>query len=184
MDTGEDDMDKRRTSSVRSRPISATRRILVACFSWSGNTREIANQIHKIVGGDRFEIVSVDRYPSDYDETVRQARRELDAGYSPKLKSEVENIGLYDVVFIGYPNWWGTIPRPVASFLSKCDSSSKTIVPFCTHEGSRLGRSVEDIARLCPQSKVLEGLAVRGTNVKKAQNEVSDWLQKIQIYSL
>ncbi|WP_269848646.1 flavodoxin [Methanosarcina horonobensis] len=73
----------------------------------------------------------------------------------------------YEAVFIGYPNWWGTIPRPVAAFLSKHDFSGKTIVPFCTHEGSRLGRSITDITRLCPQSTVLNGLAVRGREVKK-----------------
>ncbi len=172
-------MKKIMTSAEQAEPTSATRRVLVAYFSWSGNTREIANQIHKIIGGDLFQIVSVDQYPSDYDETVKQARRELDAGYRPKLKSEVENIGSYDVVFIGYPNWCGTIPRPVASFLSKCNSSGKTIAPFCTHEGSRLGRSVEDIAKLCPQSNVLEGLAVRGGDVRNAQNRVSEWLRKI-----
>jgi flavodoxin len=172
-------MKKIMISAEQAEPTSATRRVLVAYFSWSGNTRGIANQIHKIVGGDLFQIVSVDQYPSDYDETVKQARRELDAGYRPKLKSEVESIGSYDVVFIGYPNWCGTIPRPVASFLSKCDSSGKTIAPFCTHEGSRLGRSVEDIAKLCPQSNVLEGLAVRGGDVGHAQNRVSEWLRKI-----
>jgi len=174
-------MKKISTSEVQARPTSATRRILVAYFSWSGNTREIANQIHKIVGGDLFEIVSVNRYPSDYDETVKQARRELDTGYRPELVSEVENVGSYDVVFIGYPNWCGTIPRPVVSFLTKCNHSGKTIVPFCTHEGSRLGRSVEDIAKLCPRSTVLEGLAVRGGEVRNAQNRVSEWLRKIGI---
>jgi flavodoxin len=169
------------TSDGQSRPTSGTRRIIVAYFSWSGNTRKIANQIHKVVGGDLFEIVSVDKYPSDYDETVKQARRELDAGHSPKLVHEVENLGSYDVVFIGYPNWWGTIPRPVVSFLSKCDSPGKTIAPFCTHEGSRLGRSVQDIARLCPRSTVLEGLAVQGGEVGSAQNRVSEWLRRIGV---
>ena len=167
------------TGEVQARLTSRTGRILVAYFSWSGNTREIANQIHKVVGGDLFEIVSVDKYPRDYDETVEQARKELDAGYRPELVSDVWDIGSHDLVFIGYPNWWGTVPRPVVSFLSKCDSPGKTIAPFCTHEGSRLGRSVEDITRLCPRSTVLEGLAVRGGDVRNAQNKVSEWLRRI-----
>jgi flavodoxin len=174
-------MKKMSTSEVQARPTSTTRKILVAYFSWSGNTRDVANQIRKIVGGDIFEIVSVDRYPSNYDDTVKQAKRELDAGYRPELVSEVESIGSYDVIFIGYPNWWGTIPRPVASFLTKCNHSGKTIVPFCTHEGSRLGRSVEDIAKLCPQSTVLEGLAVRGGDMRNAKDRVSEWLRKVEI---
>jgi len=151
----------------------------VAYFSWSGNTRKIANQIHQVVGGDLFEIVSVDKYPIDYDETVEQARKELEADYRPELVSNIENIESYGVVFIGYPNWWSTIPRPVASFLSKCDSPGRSIAPFCTHEGSRLGRSAGDIARLCPHSTILEGLAIRGEEVGSAQNRVSEWLRQI-----
>lgn len=160
----------------------ATRkRILVAYFTWSGNTREVANHIHRTVGGDIFQIVSVDEYPRDYNECVNQAKRELDAGYIPRLRSEAEDIESYDVVFIGYPNWWGTIPRPVASFLSKCDTAGKSIAPFCTHGGDRLGSSVEDIKKLCRKSTVLEALAVRGGEARNAQSKVSEWLHRIGI---
>ncbi len=153
--------------------------ILVVYFSHSGNTRVIANQIRESVGGDIFEIVAVDPYPSDYDAVVEQARKELREEYRPKLKTKVENMESYNVVFVGYPIWWGTMPMPVATFLSEYDFSGKTIVTFCTHEGSRLGRSVEDITELCPQSTILDGLAVRGRDIKNMQNEVSDWLRKI-----
>ena len=152
---------------------------LTAYFSHSGNTREIAHQIHEYVGGDVFEIVSVNPYPSDYDAVVEQARKELKKDCRPGLKTKVENMNLYDVVFIGYPNWWGTIPMPVATFLSEYDFSGKTIVPFCTHEGSALGRSVADIKGLCPQSPILEGLPVRGSDVKNARNKVSGWLREL-----
>jgi flavodoxin len=169
------------TSEMQAQPTSGTRKILVAYFSWSGNTREIANQIHKIVGGDLFEIVTVSEYPRDYDETVKQARKELETRCRPELASEVEDIESYGLVFIGYPNWCYTIPAPVASFLSKCDSTEKIIAPFCTHGGDRLGESVEDIAKLCKRSLVLEGLAIRGSEVKKAQSKVSEWLRKIRV---
>ncbi len=155
--------------------------ILVAYFSHSGNTRVIANQIRESVGGDIFEIVAVDSYPSDYDAVVEQARKELREEYRPKLKTKVENMELYNVVFVGYPIWWGTIPMPVATFSSEYDFSGKTIVPFCTHEGSQLGRSVADIKELCPQSTILDGLAVRGRDVKNAQNEVSEWLRELEL---
>jgi flavodoxin len=162
------------------RIISVNKKILVAYFSYSGNTRVIANQIHKsIVGGSIFEIVTVGPYPNNYDGVVKQAKQEQESGYKPTLKTKVENIESYNVVFIGYPNWWGTIPMSVATFLSGYDFSGKTIIPFCTHEGSRLGRSVTDIIKLCPQSIILDGLAVRGRDVKSAQNEVSKWLRKI-----
>jgi len=167
------------TSERQNQPTSGARRILVAYFSWSGNTREMANQIHEIVGGDLFEIMTVTKYPRDYDETVRQARKELETNFRPQLAPEVEDIESYDLVFIGYPNWCYTIPAPVASFLSKCDSPEKTIAPFCTHGGDRLGDSVEDIAKLCKRSLVLEGLAIRSSEVKNAQSKVSEWLRKI-----
>jgi flavodoxin len=153
--------------------------ILVAYFSNSGNTRVIAYQIHEIVDGVIFEILTVDPYPKDYNEVVEQARKELGKGYRPELKTTVENLVQYNTVFIGYPNWCGTIPMPVATFLSKNDFSGKNIVPFCTHEGSALGRSAGSISELCPRSIILDGLAVRGRNVKNAKEDVLDWLRKI-----
>ncbi|MDD5223225.1 MAG: flavodoxin [bacterium] len=158
----------------------AEKKILVVYFSHSGNTREIANRIHEHAGGDVFEVVPVDQYPADYDAVVAQAKRELNSGYKPALKTKVKDFGRYDVVFIGYPVWWSTVPPPVVTFLSESDLSGKTIVPFCTHEGSSFGHSVTDISRLCPRSTVFDGLAVRGSDVKKAQNKVSAWLQGLK----
>jgi|SRR5271157_527807 len=155
--------------------------ILVAYFSHSGNTRVIANYVYESVGGDIFEIVAVNPYPREYKKCVEQARKELREEYRPELETRVENMESYNVVFIGNPNWWGMIPRPVAVFLSEYDFAGKTIAPFCTHEGSGLGRIVSDITKLCPQSTILDGLPVRGSNVKKAQNEVSEWVRKIGI---
>jgi flavodoxin len=160
-------------------PCESAKKIHVAYFSHSGNTLEIANQIHENVDGDIFEIVTVDPYPSDYNKVVKQAKQEQESGYKPTLKTKIENIESYEVVFIGYPNLCGTIPRPVATFLSEYDLSGKTIVPFCTHEGSCLGRSITDLTKLCRQSTILDGLAVRGRDVKNAQIEVSKWLRKI-----
>ena len=161
--------------------VGITQKILVAYFSHTGNTREIADQVHKSVGGDIFEIQSVKPYPHDYNAVVQQARQELDSGYKPALKTKCENIESYDLVFIGYPIWWGTVPAPVKTFLSEYDFSGKTIAPFCTHEGSGLGRSTADISKLCPKSTVLDGVAIRGSIVKTAQNKVSEWLGKIKI---
>ncbi len=161
--------------------LMGSKKVLVPYFSHSGNTREIANQIHKSVGGDTFEIQAVKLYPDDYDACVKQAKQELDSGYKPALKRKIENIESYDVVFIGYPIWWGTIPAPVRTFLSEYDFSGKTIVPFCTHEGSGLGQSVTDISKLCPKSTLLDGMAIWGRDLKTAQNKVFEWLQKIKI---
>ncbi len=154
--------------------------ILVAYFSHSGNTRAIANQIHEGAGGDIFEIVTVKAYPKDYDEVVEQAKKEFREQCRPELKTKAENMESYNVIFVGYPTWCGTIPMPVATFLSAYDFSGKTIVPFCTHEGSGLGRSVTNINELCAQSTILHGLAVRGKDVKKAKNEISKWLNELR----
>jgi flavodoxin len=155
------------------------KRILIVYFSHSGNTRIAANQIREKVGGDVFEIVAVDKYPTDYYEVVEQAKKELNEQYRPKLIKKVENMQSYDVVFVAYPNWCGTVPMPVATFLSEYDFSGKTIAPVCTNEGSQLGRSVTDIKKLCPKSTVLNGLAIRGSAVKTSQNDVSNWLREL-----
>lgn len=156
----------------------ADRKILVAYFSHSGNTREIANQIHATVGGDLFEVVALEPYPEDYRKCTEVAKREQENDARPPLKSKVENMDAYDTIFIGYPIWWGTIPMALFTFFESHDFSGKTIVPFCTHGGSGLGRSASDIARLCPGATVREGLAIRGSGVRSAQNEVAAWLQK------
>jgi len=158
---------------------SAKRKVLVAYFSHTGNTREIANQIHEKVGGDTVEIVTVKPYPTDYDTVVDQAKREQEADFRPELATKVKNMDSYDVIFVGYPIWWGTMPMAVFSFLEGYDFSGKTIVPFCTHEGSNLGQSISDIKKLCPQSNILDGHAFRGSNVKNAQNDLSEWLRKL-----
>lgn len=152
---------------------------LTVYFSHSGNTRTVAEKIRETAGGDIFEIVPVDPYPREYNAVVEQARKELDRNYMPPLKTKAENLDSYDPVFIGYPDWWGTIPGPVASFLSEYDLSGKTIAPFCTHEGSGLGRSVEEIRSLCPDSFVKNGLAVRGGNVKRSQENIDNWLREV-----
>lgn len=154
-------------------------KLLIAYFSKTGNTREIANQIHANTGGDMFEIKTADPYPADYNATVDQAKKELENSYRPNLTAKVQNMAAYDVLFLGYPNWWGTIPMALFTFLEGYNFSGKAIIPFCTHEGSRLGRSVNDLRQLCPQATILDGLAIRGSSVKSAQNDVVTWLRQI-----
>ncbi len=157
------------------------KKILITYYSRTGNTREIANQIHKRVGGYIIELHPVEPYPEDYEETKKRAMQELNSGFKPALKTKVEKIGSYDVIFVGTPIWWGTIAAPVKSFLSEYDLSGKTIVPFITHQGSRLGRSVTDISKLCPKSTLLDGVAIWGRDAKTAQNTASGWLRRIKI---
>ena len=125
-------------------------KILVVYFTWGGNSRTLAGYAREITGGDIFEIVPAQPYPSQYRATTQQAREELDNNYLPAIKNQINNLSSYNTIILVYPNWWGTIPQIVKRFLQDNDFSGKTIAPICTHEGSRMGRSLTDIRALCP----------------------------------
>jgi flavodoxin len=144
-----------------------------------GNTEIVAKMICEVTKGDLFRIDPATPYPADYTETTRIAQKEKSKNAWPALTSHVENMDSYSVVFLGYPNWWGTMPMPVFTFLESYDFSGKTLVPFCTHEGSGLGRSEKDIALLCPNATVLKGLAIYGSRAKTAKLEISNWVRTI-----
>ena len=144
-----------------------------------GNTEIVAKMIREITGGDLFPIEAVNAYPADYTETTDVAKEELRTNARPKITGHVDTMASFEVIILGYPIWWGTMPMPVCSFLEEYDFSGKTVAPFCTHEGSGLGRSVSDIRKMCPQSTVLEGLAIHGGDVKNAHDEVAGWLRGI-----
>ena len=154
-------------------------KILIVYFSHTGNTRKIAKQVHTNIGGDLIEIETIDKYPADHNEILEQARKEIDAGYKPALKTKIESISEYTVFFLGYPNWWGTIPTPVSAFLAEYDLSGKIIAPFCTHGSGGLARTVETINKMCPDSKVLDPLGIGSSRVNEAESEVSEWLSRI-----
>jgi flavodoxin len=153
---------------------------LIVYYSRSGNTRRIANLIHQQVGGTLHEIQPEEPYPGSYNATVDQAKKEIQAGYKPALRSTLDDIESYDTVFVGSPNWWDTIAPPVATFLSEYDLSGKTIVPFCTHGGGGLGRIGQDIAKQSPQSTVLSSFEIYGSGGGNAQVKVSAWLRDIK----
>lgn len=156
------------------------KKVLVVYFSHSGNTKEIANQIKEATGADVFEIVPEKAYPTNHQAVVDLAKKEIAEGHKPAIKGKIENIEQYDMIFVGSPCWWYTIAPPVATFLSQYDLSGKTVVPFMTHEGSRMGHSLDDIKKLCPKSTVLDGLPVRGRQVKEAKESVLKWLREIK----
>ncbi|WMW25644.1 flavodoxin [Methanolobus sediminis] len=148
-----------------------------------GNTKLAAGMIHEITNGELFSIDTVQSYPKDYSATVNVAKKELNGNTRPELSSHVKDMESYNVVFLGYPNWLGTMPMPVFTFLEEYDFSGKTIVPFCTHEGSGMGRSENDIANLCPESTVLKGLAIHGSRVSSAKKDIEGWLESISSMS-
>lgn len=157
------------------------KKILIAYFSRTGNTREMARQIQKATGGDIFEIVPLKPYPAAYQDVVEQAKKEIKAGFKPELKTKLKDISKYDVIFVGSPNWWSTIAPPVTAFLASYDLSGKTVIPFVTHGGGGMAHCEADVKKLCPKSKFLKGLAVNGRSVKNAQDEINEWLREIKI---
>lgn len=143
-----------------------------------GNTEVAANMIQKLTGGDLFKINTVKTYPADYTKTTEVAQQELRQNARPELTGRIDNMADYAIIVLGYPNWWGTMPMAVYTFLEAYDFSGKTILPFCTHEGSGMGHSESDIKKLCPKSTVLKGLSLKGGSVQSAENEIAAWLKK------
>jgi len=158
------------------------KKVLIACFSRTGNTRTVAQLLQQATGGDLFEIEPAHPYPATYGAVAAQAKKEIKAGIYPELKDSLPNISDYDVIFIGSPNWWNTIAPPVSSFLSGHDLSGKTIATFITHGGSGLGNSVGDVSKICPDSRVVQGLEIYGTSAGRSQKDVINWLEKLDLF--
>ncbi len=144
-----------------------------------GNTEVAAGMIEKFTGADTFRIEPVKEYAKGYNECIAQAQEEQKRDARPELKSYPQSIEQYDTIYLGYPNYWGTMPMPVFTFLEHFDFSGKTICPFCTHEGSGLGRSVGDIQKLCPEAEVKKGLAIHGADAVDAEEEIKAWLKSV-----
>lgn len=150
-----------------------------------GNTHIIADMIADATGADRFEIVPEKEYPKDsYDECIQIAKHEKQINARPAVKGDI-NVEDYDMIFLGYPNWWGESPMCVYTFIEKHDWTGKTVIPFITHEGSGMGGTDRKIATACKGADVLvgKGLAVQGKvaqeNQTSAQKSVNNWLERL-----
>lgn len=142
-----------------------------------GNAARIAAWIQQEVGGDLFSITVEEPYPDNYDECLDRAADEKAENARPALSSQVENFEDYDVIFLGFPNWWYTLPMPVYSFIEAYDFEGKTVVPFCTHGTGGLSATVRDLEAALPDSaEVSEPLGVYRAEVLQAQPEVQEWL--------
>jgi flavodoxin len=166
------------TMGLEAQTQGGAKKVLVVYFSWGGTTRILADEIRKTVGGDLFEIKTVQQYPKAYRPTTDVAKQEQEEDARPALATTVSNMDAYDTVFVGYPLWWGTIPQALFTFFESYDFTGKTILPFCTYGSSGLGRSVTDIKKLCPNATVRDGLGVRAANIKTSGNEVTAWLKQ------
>ena len=126
-----------------------------------------------------FQIETVQPYSADYKTCATQVVREMLEQARPALQALPESIDGYDVIFIGYPNWCGTMPMPVWTFLTSFDFSNKKMAPFCTHGGSGMGHSVSDIQNMYPSAKVLTPLAIKGTQVAQSDEQIAAWVKNL-----
>lgn len=142
----------------------------------TGNTEVAAGIIRDLTGADLFKIEQAHPYAAGYNDCIAQAQEDQRRNARPELKSYPESLDGYDVIYLGYPNYWSTMPMAVFTFLEHFDFDGKTIRPFCTHEGSGMGSSVGDIRRLCPGATVEKGLAIRGSSVGQSKRDIEKWI--------
>ena len=166
-ETNESETENKEVMSLKGK------KTLVAYFSWSGNTREVAQYIALKTGADEFEIIREKPYPVEYNACTEDAKAEKEAGERPAIKGKVENMAQYDVVFVCVPVWWYTAPMPVFTFLEQYDLKGKTVIPFCTA-----------IVSATPQSNHLDGTCIvtkemGGKDMDKKHGEIDKWLTEI-----
>lgn len=140
-----------------------------------GNTERVAEFVAEATGGDLFEIRTAGDYSESYMECIEEAKAELQADVRPELMEYPESLDAYDTIFVGYPNWWGTCPMCVFTFLEHFDLTGKRVIPFCTNEGSGMGESERDLKRACKGATVEKGLSVTGNRAADSRDKVVAW---------
>ena len=141
-----------------------------------GNTEKAALMLAKLTGADLLKIEQKVPYSANYQECIAQAKRDLQANARPELVTLPKDLDAYDEIYLGYPNYWGTMPMAVYTFLEHYDFTGKVIYPFCTHEGSGLSNTVRDIQRVAKGAVVKPGLAIHGSDVDKAEPKLKGWI--------
>ena len=162
-----------------SAPAETGSESLVVYFSWSGNTENVAKSIQSQTDSDIFEIVPATPYSDDYDAVVDLAQAEQSEDARPAIADSIENIADYDVIYVGYPNWWGDMPMILYTFFDSYDFSGKTVAPFCTSGGSGLSDTVNAIKELEPNAAVTEGLHIGSSASSNPDDAGSEWLSEI-----
>lgn len=143
-----------------------------------GATEYVAKIIADVAGADLFQVKTVHTYPGSHKELVDYAKKEADSKTYPKMSSKINNFADYDVIFVGYPNWWYDMPMVIYTLFNEYDFSGKTIVPFCTHGGSGFSQSVQTIGQLEKNAKVISIPAISRNNVAQSRKGLENWLQK------
>lgn len=152
---------------------------LVTGGKLQGNTEYVATVISEATGGDLFEIKTVHTYPGSHKELIDAAKKESDDNARPQLATHIKNLKEYDVIFVGFPNWWYDMPKPLYTFFDEYDFSGKTVVPFCTHGGSRFSSAIKTIREMEKNATVLNGYTIARDRVAESKEGILKWLEKI-----
>lgn len=146
-----------------------------------GNMQYMAMTIQEAIGGELFRIEIKEKYPLEHETLVNQAKEEQNEEVRPELATHIENVEQYDIIFLGYPNWWGDMPQPLYTFLEEYDFSGKTIIPFNSHGGSGFSNTIEEIKKLQPNATVKDdGLSISRNDVADSEQEITDWAKGFQ----
>ena len=145
-----------------------------------GNTERAARMLAELTGGDLYKIEQAQPYSDDYQTCIAEAKADLQKKTRPEILKLPNNLDTFDEIYLGYPNYWGTMPMAVYTFLEHFDFTGKTIHPFCTHEGSGLSGTVKDIQKAAKGATVTKGLAIHGSNVDSAKAAISKWVQEVR----
>ena len=166
------------TSSIKK--FAGKTKALIIFYSWSGNTRGVAREIARQTGFDSIELELVKPYSTDYNTVLDQAQSDQHKQARPALKTKIDSKkwAEYDTIILGYPNWWASIPMPIATLLESYDFSGKTIMPFCSHGGGRFGQSLTAISKLAPKATLTAGLSIHYSGGSSLSKDVEKWLKK------
>ena len=146
-----------------------------------GNMQYMAMTIQEAIGGELFRIETKEKYPLEHETLVNQAKEEQNEEVRPELATHIENVEQYDMIFLGYPNWWGDMPQPLYTFLEEYDFSGKTIIPFNSHGGGGFSNTIEEIKKLQPNATVKDdGLSISRNDVADSEQEITDWAKGFQ----
>ena len=169
-----------REAAAQNARTSAKGKTLIIFYSWSGNTRGVAKEIQRQTGFDFVELQLEKPYSSNYNTVLNEAQRDQHRQARPALKTKIDakKWAEYDTIILGYPNWWASIPMPIATLLEAYDFSGKTVMPFCSHGGGRFGQSLTAIAKLSPRATLTEGLSVHYSGGSGLAKDVEKWLKK------
>lgn len=161
-------------------PTNNDKKVLIAYFSWSGNTKAVAEEIHQQVGGDLVEIIPANPYSKVQREASARTREEQAAKARPPITTKITDFDKYDIIYLGYPNWCSSMPMPVATFIDTYNMSGKKLAPFFTHGGGGVQRCMIDLEERAKGANFTDYLLLSGSSAKNSQKEIKEWLAKIQ----